>query len=90
VALPETDLDGAYLLAERMRLAIEALEIPRLDGNGVLRVTASFGAAALPDSADDRSALVAAADAALYRAKRAGKNRTEVAGHLAASASSGE
>lgn len=90
VALPETDLDGAYLLAERMRLAIEALEIPRLDGNGVLRVTASFGAAALPDSADDRSALVAAADAALYRAKRAGKNRTEVAGRLAASTASGE
>ena len=58
VALPETDLDGAYLLAERVRLAIEALEIPRLDGRGVLRVTASFGAAALPDSADDRSALV--------------------------------
>jgi diguanylate cyclase (GGDEF)-like protein len=90
VALPETDLDGAYLLAERMRLAIEALEIPRLDGHGVLRVTASFGAAALPDSADDRSALVSAADAALYRAKRAGKNRTEVAGRLAASAATGE
>ena len=41
-----------------------------------LRVTASFGAAALPESAHDHGSLIAAADAALYAAKRAGKNRT--------------
>ena len=34
VALPQTDLEGAYLLAERVRTAIEALGIPRLDGDG--------------------------------------------------------
>jgi diguanylate cyclase (GGDEF)-like protein len=39
-------------------------------------VTASFGVATLPGSADDMRELVAAADEALYRAKRAGKNRT--------------
>jgi PleD family two-component response regulator len=39
-------------------------------------VTASFGAAALPLSAEDVRGLVAAADEALYQAKRAGKNRT--------------
>ena len=41
-----------------------------------MRVTASFGAASLPESADDAAELIAAADAALYEAKRAGKNRT--------------
>jgi len=76
VVLPGTDLEGAYNLAERVRAGIEELELPLLEGNGVLRVTASFGVATLPGSADDTRGLVAAADEALYRAKRAGKNRT--------------
>jgi diguanylate cyclase (GGDEF)-like protein len=77
VVLPGTDLDGAYNLAERVRTGIEALDLPLLDGMGSLRVTASLGAATLPGSADDMRGLFAAADEALYRAKRAGKNRTE-------------
>jgi diguanylate cyclase (GGDEF)-like protein len=76
VVLPGTDLEGAYNLAERVRAGIEELALPLLDGEGVLRVTASFGVATLPGSADDMRELVAAADEALYRAKRAGKNRT--------------
>jgi diguanylate cyclase (GGDEF)-like protein len=76
VVLPGTDLEGAYNLAERVRAGIEELALPLLDGDGVLRVTASFGVATLPGSADDMRELVAAADEALYRAKRAGKNRT--------------
>jgi diguanylate cyclase (GGDEF)-like protein len=77
VVLPGTDLDGAYNLAERVRTGIEALNLPLLDGMGTLQVTASLGAATLPGSADDMRSLFAAADEALYRAKRAGKNRTE-------------
>jgi diguanylate cyclase (GGDEF)-like protein len=77
VILPQTDLTGAELLAERMRSAIESLHIKRLDGHGVLSVTASFGVASLPQSAGDKASLIAAADAALYRAKRGGKNRVE-------------
>jgi diguanylate cyclase (GGDEF)-like protein len=77
VALPQTDLEGAYRFAERVRRRIEALDLPLLDGDGTLRVTASFGAASLKSSsADGKDALVASADAALYRAKRSGKNRT--------------
>jgi diguanylate cyclase (GGDEF)-like protein len=76
VVLPGTDLEGAYNLAERVRAGIEELALPLLDGDGVLRVTASFGVATLPGSAEDMRELVAAADEALYRAKRAGKNRT--------------
>ena len=78
VALPGTDLDGAFNFAERVRHAIESLELPLIEGGGTLRVTASFGAAALErDNGEvDKDVLVAAADAALYRAKRSGKNRT--------------
>jgi diguanylate cyclase (GGDEF)-like protein len=77
VALPLTDLEGAYQFAERVRRRIEALELPLLGADGVLRVTASFGVASLASAETaDKGALVAAADAALYEAKRAGKNRT--------------
>jgi diguanylate cyclase (GGDEF)-like protein len=81
VVLPGTDLDGAFRLAERMRSQIEALEIGSVDGAGrPLRLTASFGVASLPETADDGQTLVSGADAALYEAKRAGKNRTMRAG----------
>jgi diguanylate cyclase (GGDEF)-like protein len=77
VALPLTDLEGAYQFAERVRGRIEALELPLPDGLGTLKVTASFGVASLA-TADGASkgALVAAADGALYEAKRSGTNRT--------------
>jgi len=73
--LPQTDLPGAAELAERVRRAVARKTIARLDGEGELSVTATFGVAAVPESAVDASALIAAADGALYRAKRAGKNR---------------
>jgi diguanylate cyclase (GGDEF)-like protein len=77
VALPQTDLEGAYQFAERVRGRIEALELPLLGGEGTLKVTASFGVASLASvGTPDKGALVAAADGALYDAKRAGKNRT--------------
>jgi diguanylate cyclase (GGDEF)-like protein len=75
VVLPQTDVAGAELLAERMRAAVAGIEIERLDGGGRLQVTASFGVASLPSNARDKDSLIAEADAALYRAKRAGKNQ---------------
>jgi diguanylate cyclase (GGDEF)-like protein len=75
VVLPGTDLHGAYLLAERVRQGVEALRLPLMVADGEIQVTASLGVAALPESADDQDGLVAAADAAMYDAKRAGKNR---------------
>ncbi|MEA2454421.1 MAG: hypothetical protein QOI45_683, partial [Thermoleophilaceae bacterium] len=77
VILPQTDAQGAEQLAERIREAVERLEVPRVDGEGSLRLQASFGVASLPESAETREGLIAAADAALYRAKRGGRNRVE-------------
>jgi diguanylate cyclase (GGDEF)-like protein len=73
--LPHTDLAGAHAIAERVRAAIEDLRVPMLEGDGVLRVTASLGVATMLEGEKDE--LVAEADAALYRAKRSGKNRVE-------------
>ena len=72
--LPETDLAGAQTLAERVRKAIEALTIHAPDGV-LLSITSSLGVASLPESAADGEGLIAAADLALYEAKRGGKNR---------------
>ena len=77
VALLQTDLEGAYNLAERIRLSIADLDIPRLGGTGTLRVTASVGVAALPETALHKDSLIMAADGALYSAKTLGRNRTE-------------
>jgi GGDEF domain-containing protein len=66
-----------YLFAERDRTALGALRVPREDGDGGhLRVTASLCAAAIPVAGEDKNALIAAADVALYRAKRAGRKPT--------------
>jgi diguanylate cyclase (GGDEF)-like protein len=75
VILPHTNLAGAYAIAERVRTAIQALTIPKRDGEGALRITASFGVTS--SAHGDKDALISGADAALYAAKRLGKNRTE-------------
>jgi diguanylate cyclase (GGDEF)-like protein len=77
LVLPGTDLIGGAQLAERIRLALSDRIVLAVDGTPI-SVTASFGVAATPPV---RTApeLIAAADAAMYRAKRAGKNRVETA-----------
>lgn len=80
--LPHTDLEGSYTIAERVREAIEVAQIPLLKSDGTLRITASVGVAA--SSEGDKNELIAAADGALYPAKRQGKNRTVRAGADAA------
>jgi diguanylate cyclase (GGDEF)-like protein len=79
VALPETGLEGALDLAERVRSRIASEQVPRVGGGGTISVTASVGVASIRGSVEGAEALIAAADAALYEAKRAGKNRVESA-----------
>jgi len=75
--LPETDTDAALALVTRLGGAI------RLPGGAGPALTVSAGVATCPAHADRPEALVAAADDALYRAKRAGKDRAvaAAAGH---------
>lgn len=71
ILLPETDLEGSALLAEKIRLAISEAEVVAPDAAGPVRVTLSAGVA-LFDGDTDRS--FDAADRALYRAKSRGKD----------------
>jgi diguanylate cyclase (GGDEF)-like protein len=75
VILPHTDLEGAYAIAERIRTAIGSLRIPRFNDQGMLAITASLGVAEASPG-EDKNTLIAQADAALYEAKRRGKNQT--------------
>jgi diguanylate cyclase (GGDEF)-like protein len=72
VLLPQTDLEGAERLAERVREAMAKRRLAIVPG-AAFTVTSSFGVAAFPE-APTPAALFAAADEALYRAKSAGKN----------------
>jgi diguanylate cyclase (GGDEF)-like protein len=83
VVLPQADSEGAARGAERLRRAIAEIEAPVIAGTGTISLTASFGVASLLDSATDKDGLIAAADAALYRAKRGGKDRVERAERVA-------
>lgn len=69
----ETDASGAERLAERVRLAFAAIDSPHCE-----RCTASFGVAEVR-AGDTIESLLARADAALYAAKREGRNRTVIA-----------
>jgi diguanylate cyclase (GGDEF)-like protein len=75
VVMPETDLDGAFTAGEGIRRAVEALSVP-LAGGGLLKVTVSVGVAATGPEPVAGPELIAAADGALYEAKRSGRNRT--------------
>ena len=75
LVLPGTDLAGGAQVAERVRIALAGRIVLSADGSPI-PVTASFGVAATPP-ASTAAELFSAADAALYEAKRNGKNRVE-------------
>jgi len=76
--LVETEREGAAILGERIAEQMRATEVPLREG-GSMGVTVSVGVATIPDSADGLESLVDAADRALLRAKRAGKNQIRAA-----------
>ena len=78
--LPETDLDGALVVAEKLRAGIAAEPVvfqSEAHGPIAISVRASVGVSWLDDGMYDAALLVAAADDALYRAKERGRNRVE-------------
>jgi diguanylate cyclase (GGDEF)-like protein len=78
VLLPETALEGAVEVAERLRQAIAEAEVARDEGVP-LRITVSIGVATLDDNAN-LDTLMSRADAALYDAKHHGRDRVRVFG----------
>jgi diguanylate cyclase (GGDEF)-like protein len=74
--LPETGLEGARAVAEKLRATISE---PYDVASSLARVGVSLGLSLFPASGDGPDALLRAADAALYRAKREGKDRVSVA-----------
>jgi diguanylate cyclase (GGDEF)-like protein len=70
VILTETDFEGGIEVAERLRQAIKTAEFPTAEN-----ITASFGVAEFPLCAQTGRELIAVADAALYEAKRQGRDR---------------
>jgi diguanylate cyclase (GGDEF)-like protein len=73
VLLPQTDLEGADRLAERLRETMAARRLT-IEPAAIVTVTSSFGVASFSEGSTP-AALFAAADEALYRAKSEGKNR---------------
>jgi diguanylate cyclase (GGDEF)-like protein/PAS domain S-box-containing protein len=74
--LPETDLAGAMLVAERRRIAVAGHGFPTRDGR---HATCSIGVAVFPDDGENRDDLIGAADRAMYAAKRLGRNQVRAA-----------
>jgi diguanylate cyclase (GGDEF)-like protein len=70
VILPQANIQGALIVAERLRCRIEQIEVP-----GFGRLSASLGLATFPVHGASRDALIQAADRALYISKGLGRNR---------------
>lgn len=77
IILPETDLAGGYIVAERLRVNVATLLVPRMDATSdPLSVTISLGLASFPEfDAKKPDELIRATDEALYAAKKSGRNR---------------
>jgi len=75
--LPETEMEGAMQLGDRLRIAIEGMVVS-YEGQ-TLRMTCSLGVAERLPEDRDGGALLGRADAALYAAKRGGRNQVKAA-----------
>lgn len=78
IVLPRASGEQAVLAAERLRQAVAAMKIDH-HGEPLHGVTVSLGVASFPDDAATPDSLIKAADQALYRAKRQGRDRVEQA-----------
>jgi diguanylate cyclase (GGDEF)-like protein len=74
--LSETDVDGALIVAEKILHEVRAK--PFIVGQTPIAATVSIGVACFPEHGSDLTALVAAADRALYRAKEQGRDRVRL------------
>ncbi len=75
ILLPFTAFEVALIMADRLRLCVEALSLPEPDFPAGCRVTVSIGVATFPEHGSDGETLMASADKALYGAKGNGRNQ---------------
>jgi len=75
VVLPQTDVNGATVVAERLRIAVADFSLQRLAPAAPDHITISIGVASYPTHANSVSDLLRIADEALYQAKTLGRNR---------------
>jgi diguanylate cyclase (GGDEF)-like protein len=75
VVLPETDVAGAFIVAEKIREAVELHRFRNAEGVRDRQLTVSAGLATFPTHSKDKDSLLREADDALYHAKNGGKNR---------------
>jgi diguanylate cyclase (GGDEF)-like protein len=78
ILFPETSAQQAFDVADRLREAVAATDIPSLQGASI-RITVSIGIASMIDAKTSVDQLLNLADGALYQAKSEGRNRTLVA-----------
>ena len=79
IILPNTDIQGALIVAEQIRIAITNLGIVHQSSSISDIVTISLGVASmLPNSMQEPATLIKQADTALYRAKQQGRNQSVV------------
>ncbi|MBE0476900.1 MAG: diguanylate cyclase [Coriobacteriia bacterium] len=78
IVLPETDVEGARRVAERVREGVAAHDFTGDEGR-LVKKTISVGVASYPRHAPAQARLIEAADRAMYQAKRSGKNKVVVA-----------
>jgi len=83
IVLPDTGATEAGMIAERLRASVAGVRLPTVWGKVPEQLTVSIGIACLPDDGGDVAALIRVADAALYDAKAAGRNRVRGGGHVA-------
>ena len=75
IAMPDTNMERAYQVAERLRARIEAEPFRISHAGEAIRVTASIGLACLEHADETVATLLKRADRALYQAKNSGRNR---------------
>jgi diguanylate cyclase (GGDEF)-like protein len=75
VVMPNTSADEAFMVAEKIRIAVAATDVG-LPGHDPVRLTVSIGVAVYPDNARSATELFSLAAEAIYRAKRTGRQRT--------------